>query len=105
MHMINLVRDASADYDDGKIHLEFRHNAHKDEHVYRYNGVVSFNLSELKSLTDKESLDMVIHYIDYDGEKHTKEFLYKLDDTKSPFDSGRVPDIDEFDTMIEGRFE
>ena len=105
MHMINLVRDASVDYNDGKIHLEFRHNANKDERIYRYNGVVSFNLNELRSLTDEESLDLVIHYVDYDGEKHTKEFLYRLDDTQSPFDFGRMPSVDEIDSMRENRFE
>ena len=105
MHMINLVQDASVDYNDGKIHLEFRHNAHKDDRVYRYNGVVSFNLSELKSHTNDDSLDLVIHYVDYDGLKHTKEFLYRIDDTRSLSDSGRIPDIDEIDIIRESRFE
>ena len=59
-HFINLVSDASKTYNDGKIHLEFRHNANNDQPVYNRWGVVSFDLSSLENnVTD--SVNLVIH--------------------------------------------
>lgn len=59
-HFINLVVDSLKTYNDGKIHLEFRHNANNDEPVYNQRGVASFDLSTLKNnLAD--SVNLAIH--------------------------------------------
>lgn len=65
-HYINLVADASKTYTDGKIHLEFRHNANNDYPEYNKWGIVSFNLKSLQANTT-DSVQLVIH---------TKEFYY-----------------------------
>jgi hypothetical protein len=65
MHFINLVSDASKIYTDGKVHLEFRHNANSDYQQYSRWGLVSFDLNSIKSSAVGDSVAMVIH---------TKEF-------------------------------
>lgn len=80
IHYISLVRDASKSYEDGKIHLEFRHNAHSDEKRYTYSGIVSFNLTSLKTLTTEKSLELVIHVKNLDGIESTHELQYKFDE-------------------------
>ena len=60
-HFINLVYDTSKLYSDGKIHLEFRHNSNGDSAYYYKEGIVSFNLTELRTLTNDTNLDLVIH--------------------------------------------
>lgn len=59
-HFINLVSDASKNYNDGKIHLEFRHNANNDQPVYNRWGIVSFDLSSLEN-NATDSVKLVIH--------------------------------------------
>lgn len=59
-HFINLVQDNSKTYNDGKIHLELRHNANNDVPMYNLRGIASFDLSPLKnSATD--SVKLAIH--------------------------------------------
>lgn len=60
-HFINLVSDTSKVYSDGKVHLEFRHNSNGDLPYYLHEGIVSFNLTELRTLTNTNSLDLVVH--------------------------------------------
>jgi len=60
IHFINLVSDTSKTYTDGKIHLEFRHNAKNDSPVYIRRGYVSFNLKSLQTDPTK-TLNLVIH--------------------------------------------
>lgn len=60
MHFINLVKDNSKTYTDGKVHLEFRHNSRGDAEMYRRYGVVSFDISSLIDPT-RESVPLVIH--------------------------------------------
>lgn len=59
-HFINLVSDTSKIYNDGKIHLEFRHNANNDQAVHNRWGIVSFDLSSLENNTI-DSVNLVIH--------------------------------------------
>lgn len=61
IHFINLVSDASKVYTDGKIHLEFRHNANEDNPIYHRNGIVSFNLKSLQTGAGSDSVNLVIH--------------------------------------------
>ena len=60
-HFINLVSDASKVYTDGKIHLEFRHNANGDKPAYYYSGIVSFNLKSLQNGVTANVLNLLIH--------------------------------------------
>jgi len=60
IHFINLVNDNSKTYTDGKVHLEFRHNARGDSNMYRRHGIVSFDISSLiNPLVD--AVPLVIH--------------------------------------------
>jgi hypothetical protein len=74
-HYINLVKDDSKQYADNKIHLEFRHNNNNDAQVYRYNGIVSFNLTSLLSQTSTP-LELAIHIKKYNGEESVYNFEY-----------------------------
>jgi hypothetical protein len=60
VHYINLVKDDAKSYDDGKIHLEFRHNARGDSPMYRRYGIVSFDISSLIDPTVTE-IPLVMH--------------------------------------------
>lgn len=76
VHYINLVSDVSKTYTDGKIHLEFRHNAKKDSPVYIRRGYVSFNLKSLQTNPTK-SLNLVIHVnIPNQAADKTYELIY-----------------------------
>lgn len=77
-HYISLVRDASEDYGDGKVHLEFRHNNRNDGNSYRRNGIVCFNLSSLQPLASGNTVELVIHVKDYDDENLTRTFTYNI---------------------------
>lgn len=69
MHFINLVSDTSKVYNDGKIHLEFRHNANNDYPTYNRWGLVSFNLKSLETQAT-DTLSIVVHTKEFDlGEK------------------------------------
>ncbi len=59
-HYINLVYDSAKVYDDNNIHLEFRHNANKDEAAFKQWGIASFDISSLQSET-ADSVNLVIH--------------------------------------------
>lgn len=60
IHFINMVKDDSKTYTDGKVHLEFRHNARGDANMYRRHGIVSFDISSLIN-TQVDSVPLVIH--------------------------------------------
>jgi len=60
-HYINLVSDASKVYTDGKVHLEFRHNANGDSPTYYSKGIVSFNLKSLQTGVTATVLNLLIH--------------------------------------------
>lgn len=65
IHFINLVSDTTIKFDDGKVHLEFRHNANDDYPQFVKWGVVSFNLSTLKVEASGDSVNLVIHTNEY----------------------------------------
>ncbi len=60
VHYINLVSDSLKTYTDGKIHLEFRHNANDDYPHFNLSGIVSFNLKSLQ-VADKNEVKIVVH--------------------------------------------
>jgi hypothetical protein len=77
-HFINLVSDESKEYNDGKVHLEFRHNAFNDPQSVRVFGIVSFRLEPLR-VADKESIDLVIHSKPYNSQvEKTYSLTYKF---------------------------
>ena len=103
VHYISLVKDDSKTYDDGKIHLEFRHNAHNDAPMYRSEGWVSFNLTSLVAvpLADAEPLELVIHVKRLDGSETTHEFTYNYGSASSEenvdremFNSGKSTSVE-----------
>lgn len=77
-HMLNLISDSSKVYNDGKVHLEFRHNANNDTETYTAGGLVSFGLMSLKEKVSGNSLDLVIHSENYGGKEETYELTYKF---------------------------
>ena len=76
-HFINLVSDVEKQYDDEKIHLEFRHHANDDVPTYNLRGIVSFDLRSLQK-DGVESLPLVIHVNDPD---ESDEKIYELNYT------------------------
>ena len=77
IHFINLVADDSKEYNDGKTHLEFRHNANGDPQSHNMWGIASFDLRSLKT-TGVESLPLVIHVRELSS---SEEELYELNYT------------------------
>lgn len=77
-HYINLVSDASKTYNDGKIHLEFRHNSNGDIPSVNQWGLASFNLKKLRNgSTAAGSVDLVIHTREYGQDDKTYNLTYK----------------------------
>jgi len=74
-HYINLISDSSKTYTDGKIHLEFRHNANGDYPTYYKRGIVSFDLSSLETNTSNQ-VQIVVHSNEYG--RDTNAQTYKL---------------------------
>lgn len=74
-HYINLVSDDSKQYTDGKIHLEFRHNANNDYPDYNKWGIVSFNLASLRNPNDYK-VDLVIHTNEFYSGNRTYNISY-----------------------------
>ncbi len=82
IHYINLV-PAEEVYDDGKIHLEFRHNANEDNASYALWGMVSFDLRSLQD-EDVESFSIVVHWDSFDTPiEKQKEMEYIFNNEKS----------------------
>ncbi|MFZ4582769.1 MAG: NigD-like protein, partial [Paludibacter sp.] len=48
IHNITLASDDSKTYTDGKVHLEFRHNANDDYPSFNISGIVCFNLKTIR---------------------------------------------------------
>ena len=66
-HFINLVSDTSKTYTDGKIHLEFRHNANGDYPNFNRWGIVSFDIKSLENNSAGDTLKLVIHSREYNN--------------------------------------
>ena len=97
-HTINLGIDPSKEYEDGKTHLELRHNAKGDIPSVDREGIVSFNLKSLQT-PDKEFLTLVVHALSPEsGEKKTYEVVYRFNGTDSvterEFSFGEAADIE-----------
>ena len=76
-HYINLVNDVSKTYDDGKVHLEFRHNANDDAPSRGIRGYVSFDLKSLQN-EDSDQIELVIHAKEFDTPNEPKETIHEL---------------------------
>ncbi|MDR1864813.1 MAG: NigD-like protein [Bacteroidales bacterium] len=74
-HFINLVSDSAKVYDDRKVHLEFRHNAHQDTEAYRQRHIASFRLKSLWK-EGVDSLALVVHTHEYPSERRQYELVY-----------------------------
>ena len=87
IHFINLVADTAKNktYTDGKLHLEFRHNANNDYPQYNRWGVVSFDISSLQADAIGDSVNMVIHTKEYDTPSlKSYTITYKFGTNTSP---------------------
>ncbi len=74
-HYVNLVENSLVQNpDDGKIYLEFRHNAMGDSEVYGKRGTVCFDLAKYQNGNDV--LIFVIRFTGFDGETTLKEIQY-----------------------------
>ena len=76
-HYINLVSDASKTYNDGKVHLEFRHNANNDAPSRGIRGYVSFDLKSLQN-DHSDTVELVIHANEFDTPNDPKETSHEL---------------------------
>lgn len=75
-HFINLGLNTSQEYNDGKVHLEFRHNAYNDPAVVDMWGIVSFDPTTVLDEDFTEPVDIVIHYRDFYSGNRTYELKY-----------------------------
>lgn len=98
MHFINLVSDTSKVYNDGKIHLEFRHNANNDYPSYNRWGIVSFNLKSLET-QPTDTLHIVVHTKEFDLGAKTYNFSYRYG--SAPVDTPRAYHIPALKALIE----
>lgn len=82
VHFINLVSDNSKVYNDGKVHLEFRHNAYNDMPTYTKRGIASFNLKPLQeAAVGVDKLDLVIHVKESETTEKQYDITYQFADT------------------------
>ncbi|MCC8146822.1 MAG: NigD-like protein [Bacteroidales bacterium] len=82
VHYINLGFNTLKDYNDGKIHLELRHNNNDDVATHKSWGMASFNIKPLQ-IKGKDSLNIVVHSKSYDSiRERTDELVYNFKDTQ-----------------------
>lgn len=93
-HFINLVSDNAKSYTDGKVHLEFRHNANSDFPNYNKWGYVSFDLKSLKQ-EGKKSVDLVIHTNEFNTGKQTYTLTYDYATKQAEKVALKVKDLSE----------
>ncbi|MCR9011605.1 NigD1/NigD2 family lipoprotein [Gabonibacter chumensis] len=67
-HMINLTRHQGLT-EDGKVLLEFHHNANNDPDRYKLNSAVAFPLNKIFNETD-DSVQLRVRYKGFDREEH-----------------------------------
>lgn len=63
-HVVNLYKNNAEDYNDGKLHLEFRHDSQNDNDMYRYRALASFDPTTVMEDAEAE-VDIVLHYWTY----------------------------------------
>lgn len=79
-HAINLVKNTLVTPpDDGKIHLEFRHNSYQSPSIRLYEGFVCFDLKSLRVPT-ADSVQLKIKVKEWDREK-TFDLVYRYNET------------------------
>lgn len=88
-HFINLVADKEKNYNDNKVHLEFRHNANKDFTGYLGWGLASFNLKSLQNAGANSPIELAIHV--NDGSQTDK--IYNLSYNFENLETGIVTNI------------
>lgn len=67
-HMVNLVRYPQKS-EDGRVVLEFRHNAFEDTYNCRYRGLASFPVAQIREEAT-DSVRLQIRYQDFESEKY-----------------------------------
>ncbi|MEI7503456.1 MAG: NigD-like protein [Paludibacter sp.] len=101
IHYINLVSDASKVYTDGKVHLEFRHNANGDTPNYYRQGIVSFDLKSLQASTSNKSLNLIIHVnVPNQVAEKTYSLTYNFDSNSTLIKSPKISFPEENRTRI-----
>jgi hypothetical protein len=91
VHFINLVSDTSKIYSDGKIHLEFRHNANGDVSSFYKSGIVSFNLKSLKSMAVDSKVNLMIHVnIPNQAEDRIYPLIYTINSNSVQYNSKKM---------------
>jgi len=101
IHYINLVSDASKIYTDGKVHLEFRHNANGDTPNYYRQGIVSFDLKSLQAATSNKTLNLVIHVnVPNQVEEKTYSLTYSFDSNPLMIKSPKISFPEELGNQI-----
>lgn len=69
---------------DGRLLMEFRHNANDDYPGIKYNGVVSYDLNSLPQASN-DSIPIMVKFIDYDGKILEWKDTFYGDELKSTF--------------------
>ena len=101
VNYINLVSDASKDFGDGKIHLEFRRNANNDRPDFVRRGIVSFNLTSLQAQANGASeLDLVIHVRESEDTVRTFNLTYRFADAGRALHSSERFSIEDLNAEI-----
>jgi hypothetical protein len=81
VHLVTLVKlYENTHTEDGKLILEFRHNAHDDYSSVLYNGIVSFDLESIKE-EGMDDIDFVVRVNLYDDETLEWEGNYTFNST------------------------
>ena len=94
MHYITLASDASKTHTDGKVHLEFRHNANDDYPSFNISGIVCFNLKSIRK-SGATSVDLVIHTTEFDyttaDKTYNRTYKYGSSASAAPERNIRIP--------------
>jgi len=78
-HAINLVENSiDPSPEDGKVHLEFRHNSFNSPSNHKYNGFVCFNLESLRT-NNADSVVLSVKVNEWDGTR-TYDLTYRFND-------------------------
>ena len=74
-HYVNLVENTMVENpEDGKVYLEFRHNANGDREIYSKRGTVCYNLQPYKK--EESPVIFVIKFTEFNGVTTIREIKY-----------------------------
>lgn len=103
-HYINLVNNTTIDpNEDGKIHLEFRHNTNQDPQWYGRDSYVAFDLRPYKQeygAGGKESVEFVIGVLDFNEEYKEYNVVYNFNNDKTDIRKSLTYDSDNDATLF-----